>query len=197
MTPAKRLVPSLLVVKSWRGPVWSIGPKKKVLNFQWYRDVEINPDIIPIHEALGGGIAVLDYDLDGWPDVYLAQGSGDPPTSSCTRSNQLFRGGPQVFHPVTSLAQADDFNYSSGLAAGDVNQDGFVDLYLGSLGHNRLLVNNGDGTFRDATLQMDDSSDRFTSSVAIADINSDGLPDLFESNYIQMEGGFAVPQTAR
>jgi tetratricopeptide (TPR) repeat protein len=165
------------------------------LQFQWYKDVENHFESIPIHESLGGGIAVLDFDLDGWPDVYLAQGSGDPPTDQATRSNQLFRNQVNRFHDVTFSASADDFNYSSGLAAGDINQDGFPDLFLGSMGRNRLLINNGDGTLRDVTYQLGSITDRFTSSVAIADINSDGLPDLFEANYIEMEGGFALPKT--
>ena len=164
------------------------------LKFQWYKDVEIDLDTIPIHESLGGGIAVLDYDLDGWPDIYLAQGSGDPPTDKCTRSSQMFHHQVDRFVDITSAAQLEDYHYSSGITSGDVNQDGFPDLYLGSLGHNRLLINNGDGTFREATSQLGDMPDRFTTSIGIADISSDGLPDLFESNYIEMEGGFDLPR---
>lgn len=168
--------------------------KETGLDFQWYKDVEIDLVSIPIHESLGGGIAAFDFDLDGWTDVYLAQGSGDPPTDRCTRSSELFRNTETRFQSVTLNAGASDTNYSSGLAAGDVNQDGFPDLFLGSLGHNRLLINNGDGTFRDATVGMGDIVDRFTSSIGIGDINDDGLPDLFEANYIEMEGGFALPR---
>ena len=163
------------------------------IDFQWYQDVEMNLAVIPIHESLGGGIGVLDYDLDGWPDVYLGQGSGDPPTDQCTRSNVLVRNLDGVFTEVTQQAVVQDFNYTSGIAAGDVNQDGFADLWIGSLGHNRLLLNNGDGTFQEITdkLQCDD---QFTSSLAIGDINGDTLPDLFEANYVAMEGGFALPE---
>ena len=164
------------------------------LDFQWYKDIENDFASIPIHESVGGGIAVIDFDLDGWSDVYVAQGSGDPPTDQCTRSNQLFRHLHQQFESVTGQASATDTNYSSGLASGDVNQDGFPDLYLGSLGHNRLLINNGDGTFSDATATINDGSDRFSTSLAIADINGDALPDLYESNYVEMEGGFALPK---
>ncbi len=164
------------------------------LEFQWYQDVENNLASIPLHELMGGGIAVVDYDLDGWPDLYVAQGAGEPPTEACIRSNVLFRNFGGQFEAVTNVAGADDFNYSSGLAAGDVNQDGFTDLLLGSLGRNRLLINNGDGTFRDSTNSWGEMEDRFTSSLAIADINSDSLPDLFEGIYVEMKGGFKQPE---
>ena len=163
------------------------------LDFQWYQDLENNLTLIPLHELMGGGIAILDYDLDGWPDIYMAQGAGEPPSDTCARSNVLFRNLDASFEPVTPLAEAEDYNYSSGLAAGDVNQDGFVDLYVGSLGRNRLLINNGDGTFREATEQMGKIEDRFTSSLAIADLNGDAIPDLFEAVYVEMEGGFDPP----
>ena len=164
------------------------------IDFQWYQDTEINIASIPIHESVGGGIGVIDFDLDGWPDVYFMQGSGEPPTDKCTRSNQLVRNIGGRFVDVTNVAQATDFNYSSGIAAGDINQDGFADLFLGSLGHNRLLINNGDGTFTDATDQLGDIADKFSSSLAIADIDGDRLPDLFEAVYIEMKGGFDLPK---
>ena len=164
------------------------------IDFQWYKDIDIDLVSIPIHESLGGGIAILDYDLDGNADIYLGQGSGDPPTDQCTRSNQLFRNIQAKFTDHTVVSDLEDYHYSAGLAAGDLNQDGFPDLFLGSLGHNRVLINNGDGTFREITSKLGEFPDRFTASVAIADINSDSLPDLFESNYIEMEGGFALPE---
>lgn len=164
------------------------------LHFQWYPDEETNLASIPLHEVMGGGIAVIDFDLNGWPDVYLAQGSGEPPSNRCTRSNQLFRNLAGEFAEVTENSHTSDFHYSSGLASGDVNQDGFPDLLLASLGRNRLLINNGDGTFHDATAAMGEAPDRFTSSVAIADLNGDNLPDLFETSYVEMEGGFRLPE---
>jgi hypothetical protein len=167
------------------------------LDFQWYQDLDVNIASIPIHESVGGGIAVIDYDLDGWPDVYLAQGSGEPPTTACTRSNALMRNIGARFTEVTQLAEVEDFNYGAGLAAGDVNQDGFADLFVGSLGHNRLLINSGDGTFRDATAQLGDVADRFTTSLAIADINGDSLPDLYEAIYIEMDGAFELPKIGK
>ncbi|OYP37965.1 FG-GAP-like repeat-containing protein [Rhodopirellula sp. MGV] len=163
-------------------------------DFQWYRSLELDDSPIPIHESIGGAIAIVDFDLDGWPDVYLAQGSGEPPTDACTRSNVLLHNHDGKFIDRTVPSITEDFNYGSGIAAGDVNQDGFIDLWLGSLGRNRLLINNGDGTFRDATVVIRDASDQFTASLAIADLNGDSIPDLFECDYIEMEGAFALPK---
>ena len=175
-------------------PKLSDVAKQTGLEFSWYKDTEIDLKSIPIHESIGGGIGILDYDLDGWPDVYLGQGSGEPPTNACTRSNMLIRNLAGTFDEVTASANASDFNYTSGVSAGDVNQDGFVDLFIGSLGHNRLLINNGDGSFRDATGDLGEVEDQFTTSLAVADINGDGLPDLFEAIYIEMNGAFELPK---
>ncbi len=162
-------------------------------DFQWHREPEIRESPIAIHQSLGGGIAVIDYDLDGWPDLYFAQGSGLPPEHPGTRSNQLLRNIGGTFHDVTEQSASSDYGYSSGLAAGDLNQDGFPDLVVGSLGGNRLLINNGDGTFADATDRLGPHEARFTSSLAIADITGDALPEIFETNYIESEGAFDPP----
>ena len=158
-------------------------------DFQWYNGPEIDVSSLPIYQSLGGGIAVIDYDLDGWPDLYFAQGSGVAPNQG-TRSNQLLRNIRGTFHDVTERSASSDYGYASGLAAGDLNQDGFPDLVIGNLGGNRLLINNGDGSFSDATDRFGPHEARFTSSLAIADITGDALPDVFESNYIEMEHAF-------
>ncbi len=164
------------------------------LDFEWFADTEKDLKSIAIYQSIGGGIAVIDYDLDGWPDVYFAQGSGKPPTGRSTRSNQLFRNLAGTFSERTDEASANDWNFSSGLAIGDVNQDGFADIYIGNLGTNRLLINQGDGTFQDTTSSMGPAPDTFTTSLAIADLDGDSLPDLFECNYIEMVGAFARPK---
>jgi tetratricopeptide (TPR) repeat protein len=171
------------------------------LNFQWVNQPDRDLSSIPIYQSLGGGIGVLDFDLDGWPDVYFAQGGGLPPGFETVHSDQMFRNLQGTFREVTKLSGTGDQPYGSGLtgygtgiAAGDINQDGFADLFVANLGMNQLLMNNGDGTFTDSTQRLNESEPRFTSSLAIADINDDALPDLYEANYIKMDGGFERPK---
>ena len=163
------------------------------LGFQWYPNPDGNLASLPMHEMMGGGIAVCDFDLDGKPDIYFAQGSGEPPEVRGARSNQLSRNLGKLFVDVTQASGTVDFGYTSGIAAGDINQDGFPDLYVGSLGRNRILINNGDGTYRDATGILGNVSPQFTSSVAIADLTGDGNPELFECVYVEMQDGFRLP----
>jgi tetratricopeptide (TPR) repeat protein len=193
LQPAQRseidVTPELIDVASDRG-----------LNVQWINQPDRKLSSIPIYQSLGGGIGVFDFDLDGWPDAYFAQGGGLPPDFETEHSDQLFRNLRGQFRDVTSSSGTGDKPYGSvaagygtGIAAGDINQDGFIDLFIGNLGLNQLLMNNGDGTFRDTTDRLNESEPRFTSSLAIADISGDGLPDLYEANYIKMEGGFERP----
>ena len=166
---------------------------KRGLGFQWYPNEDGNLASLPMHEMMGGGIAVCDFDLDGKPDIYFAQGSGEPPSTQGSKSNQLYRNLGNRFVAVTAATGTTEFGYSSGLATGDVNQDGFPDLYIGGLGPNRLLINNGDGTYQDATSNLGVVSPQFTSSVAIADLTGDGMPELFECVYVEMQDGFRLP----
>lgn len=185
--------PEAIVTHGASEPVFVNVASKHGLHFQWYPNEDGNLASIPMHEMMGGGIAVCDFNLDGKPDVYFAQGSGEPPKERGARSNQLQQNLGQSFIDVTEMSGTVDFGYSSGIAAGDVNQDGFPDLYLGCLGHNRLLINNGDGTFQDATPSLGGVTPQFTSSVAIADLTGDGMPELFECVYVEMEDGFRLP----
>ncbi|MEM0927295.1 MAG: FG-GAP-like repeat-containing protein, partial [Planctomycetota bacterium] len=152
------------------------------LDFRFFnRPVPIAIDM-RIFESLGGGIAVLDFDLDGRPDLAFNQAGGVPPAKVSQRSNQLYRNLGSRLTSVESQAGCLDFGYSTGIACGDVNQDGFPDLFIAALGRNRLLINRGDGTFGEADLEINDH--RFTGSVAIADVSGDQLPDLISTNYV-------------
>lgn len=143
-----------------------------------------------MYEAVpGGGVGAIDYDLDQFPDVYLTQGARryDAPEVDPI-SDRLFRNrNGERFVDVTGLCGIEDLAYSHGVAAGDLNSDGFPDLYVGNLGVNRLFVNNGDGTFSNASSGLPRLKGVWTSSVAIVDLNEDGHPDLYDVNYLQEE----------
>ncbi len=137
-----------------------------------------------IYQTVGGGVCVLDFDLDGAVDLYLAQGSGDPPKYIGTQSNHLYRNLEKRVSDVTLLSGTNEYRYSIGVTAGDWNQDGFPDLMIANLGQNRLMINNGDGTFRNDPTDGADVATVMTTSVAIADVTNDAIPDMIELNYL-------------
>ncbi|HND52290.1 MAG TPA: FG-GAP-like repeat-containing protein [Pirellulaceae bacterium] len=139
----------------------------------------------------GGGVGVLDYDGDGWPDIYFTQGCPWPEQFVQTKHrDRLFRNtGDGRFVDVTEQAGLGDEHFSQGIAIGDFDNDGDPDIYLANLGPNRLYANNGDGTFSDVAITAGILNDDWTTSCLIADLNGDGIPDLYEVNYV---GGDAL-----
>jgi len=138
-----------------------------------------------IFETLGGGVAALDYDGDGWTDLYFPQGGTWPVVAGAGPRDVLFRNRRGVrFDDVTGFTGIIEEGFSQGVAAGDFDNDGFPDLYVANIGCNRLFHNNGDGTFADVTAAAGIADDAWTVSCAIADLNGDGLPDLFDVNYL-------------
>ena len=138
-----------------------------------------------IFETTGGGVGAIDYDQDGWPDLYFTQGGLDPITRPAPQfPDRLYRNlSGQHFDDVTGAAQLGDINFSQGLAVGDFDNDGFPDIYVANFGQNRLYHNHGDGTFSDITEQAGVVESLWTTSCLIADLNGDGLPDLYDVNY--------------
>lgn len=142
-----------------------------------------------LQESTGGGVAILDYDADGWPDVYVAQGCRWPPSDSQNKDiDRLFRNlGDGRFADVTDQAGLAENRFSQGVTVGDINNDGFPDLYVGNIGANRLYLNNTDGTFHDVTRETGSpgvADRRWTTSCLIADLNGDGWPDIYSVNYL-------------
>lgn len=139
-------------------------------------------------EYTGGGIGVIDYDLDGWPECYLTQGS-DWPNDPAQRVylDLLYRNQRDRFEDVSTAARILDPHFGQGISVGDFNQDGFPDLYIANIGGNRLLENLGDGTFRDVTEASGVGHTAWSTSVMIADLNEDGLPDIFDATFVAGE----------
>ncbi len=142
-----------------------------------------------ILETTGGGVSVLDYDADGWPDLYFGQsGLWEQRGQPSTPQDRLFRNlGDGRFLDVTDLARLGDREFSQGMAVGDYNSDGFPDLYVGNVGPNRLYENQGDGTFRDVTEQAGVAGQGWTTSCALVDLNGDALPEIFEVTYVLLD----------
>ncbi len=105
-------------------------------------------------ETMVGGVAVFDYNNDGLLDIFFTNGAAIPSLERSDPSyyNRLFRNnGDGTFTDVTEKAGLQGIGYSMGVAAGDYDNDGFVDLYVTGVNRNQLFHNNGDGTFTDVT----------------------------------------------
>ncbi|KLU01498.1 hypothetical protein RISK_006654 [Rhodopirellula islandica] len=139
-----------------------------------------------LHQPLGSGLACFDFDLDGNTDIYAAQGDGNA-TEPGRSANYLARHLGSSFADATASAHVDDRGYSMAVTAGDFNQDGFADLVIGNMGRNRLLINQGDGTFGSAEVDQTWDQGIYTTGLAIADVSGDHLPDIVEINYVDDE----------
>ena len=143
-------------------------------------------------EHTGSGAALFDYDNDGDLDLYLVQGGGLGPESSAQQrpSDALWRNevlaGNAGFKMVerTAVSGIASREYGMGVAAGDVNGDGYPDLYVTNFGPNSLWTNRGDGTFINATTPTL-SEPRWSTSATFLDYDLDGDLDLFAANYVE------------
>ncbi len=141
-------------------------------------------------EIVGGGVLVLDYDQDGWPDLFFVNGHplpGDP--GGATVGNRLFRNrGAGSFADVTAAAglldPPDRLRYGMGGTAGDLDGDGDPDLLLTHFGEERLYWNQGDGTFREAAGAAGATDPHWTTSAALLDADGDGDLDIYAANYL-------------
>lgn len=156
------------------------------LVFQYFNCPSTAEDGRRMYEVNGGGCAVLDYDSDGWPDLYFTQGCHWPVRDDRSdHIDRLFRNlGDGRFADVTSEAGLSENRFSTGVAVGDFDNDGFDDLYIANIGRNRLFHNNGDGTFRDVTEAASVGDPRWSTSCVMADLNGDSLPDIYSVNYL-------------
>ena len=159
------------------------------LRFQYYNAPEPSSDGMRALESTGGGIGVLDFDGDWWPDVYFTQGSRWPEHRKQTAFlDTLFRNtGNGSFTETPPHCGLSDDRFSQGVSVGDFNNDGFPDLYVANIGGNRLYQNNGDGTFTDISEKALVGGTVWTTSCLIADLNGDTLPDLYDANYFEGE----------
>lgn len=138
-------------------------------------------------EVMGSGGAFFDFDGDGDLDIYLLQGGPLPESKSTKRlSNKLFRQNDDgSFEDVTESSGLGNTGYGTGVAIGDVNNDGLVDVYLGNYGPDALYRNKGNGTFEDVTMASGIADNAWTASVTFCDYDADGFLDLYVSRYVK------------
>jgi len=165
-------------------------------------------------EILGPGVALFDYDNDGDLDVFVPQGRAlgndapAPPAAALPLRGRLFRNDLQInpdgtrslhFADVTEQSGIRATGYGLGVAAGDIDNDGWIDLYLLNFGANQMWHNNGNGTFTDVTKESGtDNRPDFGVSAAFLDYDRDGWLDLYVGNNVHysLDNRTACPNTA-
>ena len=147
-------------------------------------------------ETLAGGLGVIDFDGDGWPDIFCVNGAALPSLEKSGPEywNRLYRNNRDGgFSDVTAKSGLAGRGYGMGVAVGDYNNDGREDLFVAGVHGNQLYRNNGDGTFSDVTEQSGLGRPEFAKLWSIAaawiDYDNDGHLDLFVSNYCDWQAG--------
>jgi hypothetical protein len=142
-----------------------------------------------ILETNGCGVAFIDYDNDGWPDIFLGGGSRleGHPTSTSIRLYHNNRNG--TFSDVTKKSGLERIAWVSGVCVADYDNDGFDDIFLACWGQNILYRNNGNGTFTDVTdsAGLRAPTGRWSAGCTFVDYNRDGFLDLFVSEYLEFD----------
>lgn len=153
-------------------------------------------------ESVGGGAVFLDYDQDGYIDLYVSSGSytehlseGDRP--EVNHINHLYRNLQNgTFEDVTETAGVGDAGYGMGMTVGDLDNDGYPDIYITNYGPNVLYRNNGDGTFSDISEKAGVAGNECSVGAVWFDYDNDGWLDLYVGNYIDFDpeyGYFYAP----
>lgn len=143
-----------------------------------------------IIEATSGGVAIVDYDGDGRPDVYFLNGSTLPAMQGKRKPPRaaLYRNlGNWRFEDVTETAGVANERWGMGVAVGDYDNDGHPDMYVGNYGVSRLYHNNGDGTFTDVADTLGVARKGWSTGATFGDYDRDGRLDLFVPGYVDFD----------
>ena len=143
-----------------------------------------------ILEQIGSGVALLDYDNDGWLDIYMVNGStyealsgkGDAPHAALFHNNH-----DGTFTDVAAKAGVANDRWGFGVAVGDYDNDGWPDLFVSNFGKNRLYHNNHDGTFTDVAEKAGVTLGNWSTGATFGDYDGDGKLDLFVPGYVHFD----------
>ena len=154
--------------------------------------------IANIVQSNGSGLAVLDYDGDGWMDLYFVnagplEGVTHHEKGTVREPNRLYRNrGDGTYEDVTAKAGVEGRGYGTAVVAGDYDNDGWTDLYLVNVGGNVLFRNQGDGTFSDVTRKAGVEAPGTGIGAAFVDVDRDGHLDLFVANYLTFDPDYKL-----
>lgn len=171
------------------GPIIFQDTAKQAGLTTWHHEAG-TPEKKLILEAKGPGVCLLDYNNDGWLDIFLVNGStydalegkATPPHAALFRNNH-----DGTFTNVANIAGVTNDRWGYGCATGDYNNDGWPDLYVSNYGKNRLYRNNHDGTFTDVAEQANVALDSWSAGATFGDYDGDGNLDLFVDGYITLD----------
>jgi len=149
-----------------------------------------------IIETTGTGVAIFDYDNDGWPDIFVVNGTTlQPLPSNKTPTSHLYHNNHDgTFTDVTEKAGLAHTGWGQGVCVGDYDNDGFEDLYVTYYGKNVLYHNNGDGTFTDVSekAHVAGSGKAWGTGCAFVDYDRDGKLDLMVANYVDYDSATSL-----
>ena len=148
------------------------------------------PDKKTILETIGSGVALLDYDNDGWLDIYLVNGStleALKGKESAPRAMLLHNNHDGTFTDVTEKAGVANLRWGFGVAVADYDNDGWPDIYVANFGKNRLYHNRHDGTFTDVAEKAGVALGGWSTGPTWGDYDHDGLLDLFVPGYVKFD----------
>jgi len=175
-------------------PAWfvNVASQADILIQDVNGDAKVKRYII---EATGSGVAILDYDHDGWPDIFLVNGKlmnkdagaaakTPPPTSHLLHNNH-----DGTFTDVTVKAGLNQTGWGQGACVGDYDNDGYDDLFVTQYGYNRLYHNNGNGTFTDVAQEagVAGNGKEWSTGCAFVDYDRDGKLDLAVAHYVHFD----------